>query len=132
MTCLLDANVLVAVAVADHVHHAVARRWMRETTVGVASCPITQGALVRTLIRSGADAHTVERSLALISGSPRHEFWADDVSYLDVPLFGVVGHRQVTDAYLAHLARSRGGRLATFDQGLAQLHADVADLLEVV
>jgi hypothetical protein len=56
----------------------------------------------------------------------RHDFWSDDVSYLDVRLEGVVGHRQVTDAYLAGLARGRGGRLATFDGGLAALHPDVA------
>jgi predicted nucleic acid-binding protein len=42
---------------------------------------------------------------------------------------GVIGHRQVTDAYLAALARQRGGRLATFDAGLAQLHPDVAQLV---
>jgi uncharacterized protein len=34
-------------------------------------------------------------------------------------------HRQVTDAYLAQLARGHGGRLASFDQGLAGLHHDV-------
>ena len=33
---------------------------------------------------------------------------------------------QVTDAYLAALARHHGGKLVTFDSGLAALHADVA------
>jgi hypothetical protein len=37
-----------------------------------------------------------------------------------------MGHRQVTDAYLAALARQQGGRLVTFDAGLAVLHPDVA------
>jgi hypothetical protein len=41
----------------------------------------------------------------------------------------VIGHRQVTDAYLAQLVRGRGGRLATFDHGLAKLHDDIAELL---
>jgi uncharacterized protein len=62
---------------------------------------------------------------------PRHEFWPDDAAFDSVSLTGVIGHRQVPDAYLAHLARARGGRLATFDQGLAKLHADVADLVPV-
>ena len=62
---------------------------------------------------------------------PRHEFWPDAVSFDAVPLDGVIGHRQVTDAYLAHLARVRKGRIATFDQGLAKLHPDVADLVPV-
>jgi predicted nucleic acid-binding protein len=42
---------------------------------------------------------------------------------------GVIGHRQVTDAYLAQLARQHNARLATFDAGLAALHSDVADLI---
>ncbi len=42
---------------------------------------------------------------------------------------GVVGHRQVTDAYLAQLARIRNGQLATLDSGLAHLHSDVAVLI---
>jgi len=62
---------------------------------------------------------------------PRHEFWPDDAASDAVSFNGVIGHRQVTDAYLAHLARVRGGRLATFDQGLAKLHTDIADLVPV-
>jgi hypothetical protein len=51
------------------------------------------------------------------------------VSYRDVVLRGVIAHRQVTDAYLAQLVRSRGGRLVTSDQGLAELHDDIAELV---
>jgi uncharacterized protein len=46
-----------------------------------------------------------------------------------LPMQGIVGHRQVTDAYLAQLARSRGARIATFDDAMAKLHQDVADLV---
>ncbi|MGH4013406.1 MAG: hypothetical protein ACRDSL_05625 [Pseudonocardiaceae bacterium] len=60
---------------------------------------------------------------------PRHEFWLDSIPFTEVRLTGVIGHRQVTDAYLAQLARSRTGRLATFDQGLAELYPDVAHLV---
>ena len=72
--------------------------------------------------RGATDAHTQLRALG---EDPRHEFWPDDISYRDVPLTGVIGHRQVTDAYLVQLARAHGGRLATFDKGLAALHGDV-------
>jgi uncharacterized protein len=47
----------------------------------------------------------------------------------DGPGEGIVGHRQVTDAYLAQLARAHGSRLATFDLALAKLHHDVAELV---
>jgi predicted nucleic acid-binding protein len=57
------------------------------------------------------------------------QFWPDNASYHDIPVAGIISHRQVTDAYLAHLARSYSARLATFDQALAKLHADVVDLI---
>ncbi|MGH3319762.1 MAG: hypothetical protein ACRDN9_06190 [Streptosporangiaceae bacterium] len=41
----------------------------------------------------------------------------------------MVGHRQVTDAYLAQLARTQGRAFATFDKGLAAAHPDVAELI---
>ena len=46
-------------------------------------------------------------------------------------LRGLVGHRQVTDAYLAARARTAGGRVATLDRGLAALHAEVVELIDV-
>jgi predicted nucleic acid-binding protein len=40
------------------------------------------------------------------------------------------GHADVTDAHLAALARHHGGRLATLDRRLANLHPEVVDLIE--
>jgi toxin-antitoxin system PIN domain toxin len=128
---LLDANVLIALVVDDHVHHAHAEAWFAASGTGFATCPITQGSLMRLLIREGQTAEMARLVLQAITGSPGHEFWPDNVSYHDIPIAGLVGHRQVTDAYLAHLARSYSARLATFDQALAKLHADVADLIPV-
>jgi len=126
LTTLLDANVLIALVVADHVHHAAAEEWRSASEGAFATCPITQGSLVRLLVRDGQPADTAKRIVAAVERDPRHEFWPDSVSFVDVELVGVVGHRQVTDAYLAQLARRNRGKLATFDQGLAHLHNDVA------
>lgn len=131
MTTLLDANVLIALIVEDHVHHDAAEAWFAGTTEAIATCPITQGSLVRLLIREGQSAQAATAVVSALMNQPRHEFWPDDAAFDAVSLNGVVGHRQVTDAYLAHLARARGSRLATFDKGLADLHADVADLVPV-
>lgn len=131
MTVLLDANVLIALLVDDHVHHQAAENWFVGMAGSFATCPITQGSLMRLLIREGQSAETARSLLHEIARSPRHEFWPDSVSYHDIPVAGIIGHRQVTDAYLAHLARSRSARLATFDQALAKLHVDVADLIPV-
>ncbi len=128
MTHLLDANVVVALTVEDHVHHVRAYRWL-DKHPEFATCPSTQGSLVRFLVRaslSGTEAVEVLRSLTQLPG---HDFWIEKLSYSDVSVRGVIGHRQVTDAYLAELARANDGRIATLDRGLAHLHADVADLV---
>ena len=126
---LLDANVLIALVVEEHVHHDQAEAWFVASMTGFATCPITQGSLMRLLIREGQSAEAARSVLQEITASPRHEFWPDNASYHDIPVTGIIGHRQVTDAYLAHLARSYSARLITFDQALAKLHADVAELI---
>jgi len=59
----------------------------------------------------------------------RHRFWADNFDYSAVSWHGLLGHRQVTDAYLAALARHHQGRLATLNRGLAALHSEVVEWL---
>lgn len=129
MTDLLDANVLIALTIDDHVHHQAAEEWFASTGSGFATCPITQGALLRQLLRAGDAVVDAQKSLADFVTHPRHEFWPDALEYGDVPLFGVVGHRQVTDAYLAALAHVNRGRLVTFDRGLTALYPDIAVLV---
>ncbi len=129
MTALLDANVLIALLVDDHVHHPAAENWFVNLSGNFATCPITQGSFMRLLIREGQSAATAQAVLNGATADPRHEFWPDDVAYADVPIQGIIGHRQVTDAYLAELARARGSRLATFDLAMAKLHNDVVDLV---
>lgn len=54
-----------------------------------------------------------------------HVFVAADLPYAGIPLESLLGHRQVTDAYLVALAKSKGAKLATFDEALASMHPDV-------
>ncbi|CAN5543456.1 type II toxin-antitoxin system ribonuclease VapC29 [soil metagenome] len=131
MTVLLDANVLIALVVADHVHHEAAEVWLANAKGCFATCPITEGSLVRLLIREGQSANTAKAVVSAVANDPRHEFWPDGLSYRDVSLKGVIGHRQVTDAYLAQLARTNRGRLASFDQGLAKLHHDIVEVVPI-
>lgn len=122
---LLDSNVLIALATPEHSLNARAAAWFRNGH-RFATCPITQGALFRFHLRAGVDA-TAESARLLIESIfslRRHEFWPDDVSYLELPTKGIIGHKQVTDGYLVLLARHHGGSLATMDQALATFHAD--------
>lgn len=126
---LADANVLVAVAVSSHVHHAAARDWISRTPA-FATTPITEAALVRALINpaivrdvdgnqlSITAALSVLRKLRLLSNA---KFLTDSTSLADTrALTGhITGHRQVTDTHLLNLAVAHGGVLATFDAGIA-------------
>ena len=48
---------------------------------------------------------------------------------MGVPL---LGHRQVTDAYLLALAASRGGAVATLDRGMLGVAGGRVELVEMV
>lgn len=127
-TFLLDANVAIALAIVEHEHHDRASDWLVRTNA-FAVGPIVEGALVRFVLRlgeSGATARALARGLREHS---RGVFWPDDLSYADVHLEDLRGHRQATDAYLAGLAAAHGGLLATLDSGLARLRPDAVELI---
>lgn len=118
-TFLLDANVLIALTAREHVHHERATLWASGIQ-RFAVCPVVEGALMRFAIRLGVSAAEVRESLVLLRRHSKCEFWPDSLSYADVEMGHVHGHRQVTDAYLVSAARSRqDARLATLDEALA-------------
>lgn len=128
-TYLADGNVLIALSVVDHVHHDVAIDWFEGSEPDLATCPITEGTLLRFLIREGLTAIDAMTILDTIRSQGWHTFWPDEIPYDAAHLVGVIGHRQVTDCYLVALARHHGGRVATLDRGLAVLHGDAVHLL---
>ncbi|HMI34805.1 MAG TPA: TA system VapC family ribonuclease toxin [Propionibacteriaceae bacterium] len=128
MRYLLDANVLIALTVQEHEHHERASIWA-STVDSFATCPVVEGALVRFLVRLGESAITAVEVIQRIRNLPAGEFWPDSISYADIDLGHVVGHRQVTDAYLVNLAGSHAATLATLDEGLASLLPDHTFLL---
>lgn len=142
--CLLDINLLIALAWPDHVHHALAHRWFARSGKNAwATCPLTQLGFVRIssnprIVSAAVSPREATQVLAGITARMGHEFWPDPIEVTAVPEFSstaFVGHRQVTDAYLIGLARHRKGRLATLDRGLTDLVADPEErrrLIEVI
>ncbi|MDR1079073.1 MAG: PIN domain-containing protein [Propionibacteriaceae bacterium] len=128
MTVLLDSNVLIALSYLEHPHHETAVQALGHWD-DFATCPVTEGALTRFLIRMGETPVNVTAALKQIGSLPTHQFWPDDLPYADVDLAGLRGHRQVTDTYLAALAAHRGAKLVTFDKGLAAANPKTALLL---
>lgn len=124
MISLLDVNVLLALFDGAHARHEAAHDWFDSNRhTGWATCPITESALVRILSspaypgRHGSIDDLAER-LVMFRESGDHVFWPDDVSLAHPQVFRfhhIIGHRQLTDAYLLALAVRFGGRLATFD-----------------
>ncbi|MFA7486800.1 MAG: hypothetical protein WCY72_01785 [Lysobacteraceae bacterium] len=53
---LLDANILVALFDADHIHHARVREWFLRHGDGFATCPIVEGGIA-TMDRGLAALH---------------------------------------------------------------------------
>jgi toxin-antitoxin system PIN domain toxin len=131
-TWLLDGNVLVAAALADHPHHDRIRRWRQATSRdGIATCPITEGTLLRMHMIHARDksAAAAWGALASVRAHPHHVFWLENFSYTEISPTRLTGHRQITDSWLAELARRNGGKLATLDAPLSALWPDVTVLI---
>jgi uncharacterized protein len=127
MRALFDVNVLIALLDQAHPHHGAAFAWLGEHIGhGWASCPITQNGCVRIMSQPaypGArpPGMVIER-LREAMMHPAHVFWPDDASITDPRVTDsarVHGARQITDTYLLALAVRHGGRLVTFDSGIA-------------
>ena len=127
-TYLLDANAVIALVIAEHEHHGRIAIWSKSADT-IALCPVTEGAMVRYLIRVGETPATALQLLAALSESTKADFWPDSISFADTALEHITGHRQVTDAYLASLAASHGARLATFDEALARTLPEHVELI---
>jgi toxin-antitoxin system PIN domain toxin len=127
---LLDVNVLVALVWPAHQFHEIATNWFaRHARQGWATCPFTEAGLVRTISNpafspQAVSPHEASAVLADLTARHRYKFWPGTLT-LDratAPLKDrIVGHKQITDAYLLGLAIHKGGTLATFDQAIAAL-----------
>lgn len=142
MAFLLDVNVLIATAWPTHQAHQKVQKWIgRYAKEGWATCPFTETAFVRILSNPAFSptAVTPADALALLRANlqhPEHRFWEDDVSLTQaVGPFSerLVGHQQLSDAYLLGLVIHRKGKLATLDRGvLTLLEEKSPDRLRVV
>lgn len=133
MILLLDSSVLIALGDDHHLAHDKSKQAMLRYPMDskIATCAITQLALLRYLVRFRNDLgmqHSVEL-LRQFTVLDRHIYLPHDVQPVDGNWYGVIGHAQVTDAYLAHLARTHKAKLLTADRCMAALHNDVAELI---
>jgi toxin-antitoxin system PIN domain toxin len=133
---LLDVNALIALLWEDHEFHDKMAAWFgRHAKTGWATCAITQSGFIRVmsqsaLIKPARSVAELAEVLANNLAHPAHRLLALDFGFTDVMTSctgRVVGHRQVTDAYLLTAAMRAGMKLLTFDSGLSSLLASSAE-----
>jgi uncharacterized protein len=127
---LLDTNLLIALLWPSHEQHDLAmKRFTRERDKGWATCPLTQAGFVRIVSnpafsRDAVHPREAVQVLSANTAAKDHQFWPDELPLPRAVAFAgvrLMGHQQVTDAYLLGLAISRGGMLATLDKRIAAL-----------
>lgn len=131
MISLLDVNVLLALAWANHVHHDAAHRWFAAASpAGWATNIFTQAGFIRLslnpkIVGISIDCVTALDLLKKLVDRQEHRF-LDSCPPLTATPFEelsprIRGYRQTPDAILLHYARVHGARFVTFDQGIASL-----------
>ena len=126
MISLLDANFLIALFDAAHVHHQAAHQWLAANRAsGWATCPLTENACIRIISQP---SYSGRLTVADIAGrlnraiaAPDHHSWPDDIHLSDPQRFDhtqITHPKQLTDLYLLALAVRQSGRLVTFDKGI--------------
>jgi toxin-antitoxin system PIN domain toxin len=133
---LLDVNVLVAIVVPEHEHHDVALAWYTsDANHGWATCAVTELGVIRVCAQLPGGAWPPERTadqlLLLTADGHVHESWPAASSPAVMPEVRTAQTgKQITDRYLLGLARRYGGKLVTFDGGIAAVGGeDVVHLL---
>jgi uncharacterized protein len=126
---LLDANVLVALAVREHVHHQAARSWLASLNRSSTwwTTPVTELALVRLLLNASITGQSLEVYQALdvirqIRTQPDHRFLGDSTSLIEssIDISGFATAKDATDFHLVNLAAAHTLVLVTFDARLAR------------
>jgi toxin-antitoxin system PIN domain toxin len=127
---LLDLNALIALADHDHEYHEAIQNWFissGKADWGV--CPLTDAGFVRVTTNPAyrGPTRTIAQATAILAefaSHPGYRYWSitNTWAVLTAPFSArVLGHRQVTDAYLLGLAIKEEGVLVTFDKGIKYL-----------
>lgn len=136
MSHLLDANALIALGWPRHEHHPRMISWFRQhARAGWASTALTQSAFVRIVSQPAFSGRAIAISevaelLLRNTAHARHRLVAMDFGFADVLSActgGILGHRQITDAWLLTAAIRNGMKLLTFDAGIEHLLASAQE-----
>lgn len=128
---LADANVWLAVAFSDHLHHPRATAWFEAQEDGTcAFCRVTQMALLRHLTNSKIMGQFVQsqqdawKKYDTLANDPRVVFLTEsstvESAFRAFTQAASPSQAVWTDAFLAAMAVERHAQLVTFDQGFSR------------
>jgi len=127
---LLDLNVLIALTEPGHSHHKIAWKWFSSTSgTSWGVCPLTEAGFLRVTTNPSFKPvqRTVAQAIAILQALKEQagfRYWEMASSWVEVTApFSkrIVGHQQITDAYLLGLAIEANGRLVTFDRAIMSM-----------
>jgi uncharacterized protein len=134
---LLDVNVLLALAWPNHQFHAAAVRALETKRSRWATCALTQLGFIRlssnpAVIPGAKSPAECAALLEVMVSDPLHVYF-DRLPPVTgaTTCRGLLGHNQVTDAYLLHLAHGHHAVFMTFDRRLLSL-ASAGQQVEVL
>jgi len=127
---LLDVNVLIALVESGHEYHQRAMEWFsgsRRDSLGI--CPLTEAGFLRVTTNPAfrPGPRSMEQAIAVLQSLRGHShYWPCEMklSWVDLTVpfaHRILGHQQVSDAYLLGLAIKEHGVLVTFDRGIKYL-----------
>lgn len=124
---LLDVNALIALAWPNHQFHAaILERLERQPVPRWATCALTQLGFVRlssnpAVVQVRKTPAEAIRLLGELTRDPQHVYLdtLPPLSEFAAAFRDLLGHQQVTDAYLLALAEASGTTLLTLDRRLA-------------
>ena len=125
MRHLLDVNVWVALFAEEHVHHGMARDFLADPDVKLATCPLVESGVLRVMNSPAVlgsqitDFEATREALMRVYGSRDVLFWDDAPSLVRTQVVAwrnVTGYRQITDLQLLSLAVAHDAAFTTFDQ----------------
>jgi toxin-antitoxin system PIN domain toxin len=125
---LADANLWLALAFSDHLHHAKAKAWFgAQSDASCGFCRVTQMALLRHLTNARIMGQFVQgqqdawRNYDKLAGDPRVFFLTEppvlEIAFRNFTQATSSSHGLWTDAFLAALAVESQAQLVTFDRG---------------
>jgi uncharacterized protein len=127
---LLDANVLIALFDASHVHHLRCSNWFIGQQERMSLCALTELAVLRWACRVDPKNGRSAAIDFLQALSKRLEYLDQLPRPIQLDWGLIYGHNQVTDTYLVEIAKRAKQRLATLDRGMLAVHGEIVLFIE--